>query len=192
MKYGLTKLRVRQVLKKNEKIFLDVGSGDKKGENGWFTIDLVYNSDLCWDLRKGIPFPDESVSKIYSSHFLEHLSFKEGQFFLEECLRVLIPSGIFSICVPNAKIYIESYLMEKKLDPTSFLGHEPAYYNTTGIDYVNYIAYMDGEHKYMFDENNLIHILKSKGFKSVRLRKFDPKLDNKDSFFQSIYATAEK
>jgi len=31
----------------------------------------------------------------------------------------------------------------------------PAWNDTTKIDYVNYTAYMDNDHRYMFDEENL-------------------------------------
>ena len=54
------------------------------------------------------------------------------------------------------------------------------------------MAYMDGHHKYMFDEENLIHILKSKGFKNVHQRRFDPEIDRKERDFESIYAEATK
>jgi hypothetical protein len=44
----------------------------------------------------------------------------------------------------------------------------------------------------MFDEENLLYILNSKGFKNVRLRKFDPTLDLNERDFESIYAEGEK
>ena len=191
-KHVISKKKISSALNREREIFLEVGAGDKKGSNGWITIDMTRNCDIFWDLRKGIPFPNESVSKIYSSHFFEHLTFKEGQIFLDECLRVLIPGGTFSICVPNARIYIEAYLNRSELDIDKFFGYKPAYNNTTRIDYVNYTAYMDGHHKYMFDEENLVYLLKAKGMKNVRLREFDPLLDLKVRDFESIYAIAEK
>lgn len=145
----ISRQRIRKHLRSNADIFVEVGAGDKKGENGWLTIDMTRNCDIFWDLRNGMPFPNESVSKIYSSHFLEHLSFKEAQVFLDECLRVLVDGGLFSICVPNAKLFIEAYSSSIMLDPNTFLGYKQASNNTTSIDYVNYIAYMDGHHKYM-------------------------------------------
>lgn len=189
-RFSLSKQKIKHILKKGEEICLEMGA-DKKGSNGWLTVDLTRNCDIFWDLRRGIPFPNESVSKIYSSHFFEHLTFKEGQILLDECLRVLIFGGTFSICVPNAKIYIEAYL-KSELDLNRFGNHKPAYNNTTKIDYLNYIAYMDGEHKYMFDEENLLYILKAKGMKNVRLREFDPTLDLEKRHLESIYAIAEK
>ncbi|MBU2043856.1 MAG: methyltransferase domain-containing protein [Candidatus Omnitrophica bacterium] len=191
-KHEISKRKIKRLLKEKKEIFLEFGAGDKKGVDGWLTIDVTKNCDIFWDLRKGIPFPNESISKVYSSHFLEHLSFKEGQKFLDECLRVLSAGGKFSVCVPNAKLYIEAYLTNSHLDTNLFFGHKPSYNNTTKIDCVNYTAYMNGLHKYMFDEENLIHILKSKGLKNVHLRKFDPGVDLKRRDFESIYAEAEK
>lgn len=192
VKHISSKQEVRRLLKERRKIFVELGSGDKKGKEGWITIDMTKNCDIFWDLRKGLPFPDESIQSIYSSHFFEHLSYKETQQFLVECKRALIPGGNFSICVPNAKIYLEAYVGGKTLDPIKYFGYKPAYNHTTRIDYVNYMAYMDGEHKYMFDEENILNILESNGFKNVRLRQFDPSLDMKERDCGSIYAAAEK
>jgi len=188
----LSRQYVKHLLKRSNEIYIEVGAGNKKGKNGWVTIDIKKSCDLPWDLRKWLPFPDERVSKIYSSHFLEHLSFREGQQFLNECKRVLVPGGVFSICVPNARLYIEAYFKSEPLNKDKFLGYRSAYNNTTKIDCINYTAYMDGEHKYMFDEENLIYILESKGFKNVYVRKFDSTLDMEDRDFESIYAQAEK
>lgn len=186
------RININYILKNRKLIFLEIGAGDKKGENGWVTVDITINCDIYWDLRKGIPFPNETIMKIYSSHFLEHLSFKEGQMFLKEGLRVLVPGGIFSICVPNARIYIESYVKHDLLDSDTYFSYKPAYNNTTKIDCVNYMAYMNGIHKYMFDEENLIYILRASGFRNARLRKFDPNLDLESRAFESIYAEAQK
>jgi hypothetical protein len=87
---------------------------------------------------------------------------------------------------------MEAYIQCKDLDTNKFFNYKRAYNNTTRIDYVNFIAYMDGLHKYMFDEENLLHILESRGFKNVHLRQFDPSLDSQARDFESIYAEAEK
>ena len=112
---------------------------------------------------------------------------------LNECKRVLKPKGTFSICVPNARLYIDAYLNNNskflELKP-SFLG--TAYNNTTRIDLVNYIAYMNGFHKYMFDEENILCILKKAGFNNVKPRQYDPETDLQDRDYESLYAIAEK
>jgi predicted SAM-dependent methyltransferase len=191
-RHQLSKVKIRRLLKTRDQLCIEVGAGNKEGKGEWTTFDMTRNCDIFWDLRKGLPLPDESVSKIYSSHFFEHLTFKETQIFLDDCLRVLISGGIFSICVPNAGMYIQAYFNPDSFDENQYFGYAPAFNNTTRIDYINYTAYMDGHHKYMFDEENLIHILRSKGFKNVHLRDFDPELDMRERDFESIYAVAEK
>ena len=49
---------------------------------------------------------------------------------------------------------------------------------------------MNQEHKYLFDEENLQKILLKVGFRSVKLRKFDSRIDTKKRDFESIYAIA--
>jgi len=184
----ISKFMGRRFLKRKE-IFLNVGAGNIKGVDNWITIDRQLKCDIIWDLRKGIPFPTNSVSKIYSHHFLEHLTYKECQKFLDECLRVLKIGGEFSVSVPNIRVHINAYLnsdMDKK-----WFGYKPAYNNTTRIDHLNYAFYMDGHHKYMFDEENLIYILNTK-FNNAQIREFDPDIDNEEVRFASIYARATK
>lgn len=191
VKHRSTQRKIRRLLKERSDVSIEVGAGDKKGVGEWLTIDVAPHCDLYWDLRKGIPFPDDRINRIYSSHFFEHLAFPEIQNFLQECKRVLVPGGKFLICVPNARIYLEAYVKGEFIS-SAYFGYEPAYNNTTRIDYVNYTAYMNGEHKYMFDQENLVFILKSAGFANVQLRDFDPDLDMAERDFESIYAQAEK
>jgi predicted SAM-dependent methyltransferase len=192
IRYTKSKIYIKNLLNNQEDVHLEIGSGAKKGENGWITLDCIVNADIYWNLQRGIPFPNDSVRKIYSSHLFEHLSFKDMQKLLDECMRVLTPGGVFSICVPNSRLYIAAYLKDEELDSSMFFGHKQAFDNVSRMDYVNYIAYMDGEHKYMFDEENLIRIIEKKGFRDVSLRGFDAALDQQDRDHESIYAEAKK
>jgi len=170
---------------------LELGAGGKPGTNGWLTIDTEHGCDLYWDLREPLPFPDGSVQQIYSSHLWEHLPYRDGQRLLQECVRLLAPGGSFSICVPNGRLYIEAYINGETL-PSDYFGWEPAYNNTSAIDAVNYVAYMDGEHRYLFDQENLEQRLRIAGLVQVRARHFDPELDSRERDFESIYAIGFK
>lgn len=178
-------------LSRKEFIMLDLGSGAKKGENGWTTVDR-FGADINYDLRKDIPLNDDCVSKIYTSHMLEHMPFKAQIRLIKECRRLLKRGGIFSVCVPNARNYIEAYNSGNFFCDQKLL-HSPAVINTGSlIDQLNYIAYMDGEHHYLFDIENLINTLKICGFTRVNQREFDPLVDSADRDFESIYAYAIK
>jgi ubiquinone/menaquinone biosynthesis C-methylase UbiE len=178
-------------LAKNSDIKIELGSGAKKGSNGFTTVDLL-GADIYRDLREGIPLSANSVSVIYCSHMLEHIPYLSLPKFLEECKRVLKPNGQLSVCVPNAKYYIEAYIERRHFrDAKNFYG--PAAVNTGSyLDQVNYIAYMGGEHCYMFDEENLVNTLRSAGFSQVMLRTFDESIDLLDRDYESIYALAIK
>jgi len=191
----ITKLKISKMLsKKSDKpIQLEIGAGRRKAVNGWITLDLNSKCNLHWDLRKGIPFPDESIQTIYSSHMFEHLTFKEINVLIKECLRVLKKNGVFSICVPNARIYIDAYINNNESFWNTLPSiYKPAYNNISKIDYVNYIAYMDGKHKYMFDEDNLQGILKLNGLSNVHMRSFNPDIDLFERNYESIYAEGTK
>jgi len=183
---------LRNLINGSNPIKLELGAGNKTGSNGWTTLDLALGSDICCNLAKGLPFPDNSVSDIYSSHFFEHLTYGEARTLMDDCMRVLKPEGRFSICVPNARLYLEAYFGERELTRNGYITYEPAFNHTTKIDYVNYVAYMNGQHKYMFDEENLVHLLQARGFKKVRVRGFDENLDMESRALESIYAEAYK
>lgn len=177
-------------LARQDVIRLELGSGPKKGKDGWTTVDLT-GADINWDLTKGVPLPNSMVDKIYSSHLLEHMSFQELIAFLKECMRVLKRGGEFSVCVPDAGRVIRAYYEGKDLTKPDM----PKWAKVeTGsrLDAVNYIAYMGGEHKYMFDNENLLKTLELVGFEAVAHREFDPVLDEKSRQIGSIYASAFK
>lgn len=184
---AITRLRVSNIYKRYRNIYLEIGSGPKAGTNGWLTLDVNFDADIYWDLNKKLPFIDNSVSMIYSSHVLEHFCYEGLINLLKDCHRVLKSGGQFSACVPNARLYLQVYF-----DPGSFDSYKRAVYSELPIDTINYIAYMDGHHKYMFDEENLVHILRTAGFSLVRLREFDPDIDMVNRKYESIYVHCVK
>jgi predicted SAM-dependent methyltransferase len=179
------------LLSKRRLVYLDLGSGFKKGVGNWVTVDQS-GADINWDLRRKIPLKDGSIDKIYSSHLLEHIPYEQLIVFLGECRRILREGGEFLVCVPNARYYIEAYMAGEMFSPKSNW-YLPAMVDTEScIDQLNYIAYMGGEHKYLFDEENLLKTLLKSGFSSAASRKFDPDLDLKSRELESIYAVAHK
>lgn len=189
--YHLNSYKKWKELSNHQYISLELGSGPKKGINGWTTVDLC-GSDINHDLRKGIPLPDGRVDRIYSSHMFEHIPYNELLKFINECHRVLKVGGVLSVCVPNSELYIQAYV-KKENSPILAQGYEPARVDTGSyLDLVNYIAYMGGEHKYLFDNENLVNTLKKGGFNNANTRAFDPNIDLEIRRPISIYAEAYK
>jgi SAM-dependent methyltransferase len=70
------------------------------------------------DLTKPLPFPDESVSAVFSSHVLEHLFFDEVDRLIGEIRRVLIPGGVCRVVVPDLEKIMPLY---DPADPRAFV-----------------------------------------------------------------------
>ena len=62
------------------------------------------------DIRQGLPFEDNVFEVVYHSHLLEHLTPQQGRDLLCECHRVLRPSGILRIVVPDLERIAQLYL----------------------------------------------------------------------------------
>ena len=87
--------------KYKEPFKLNIGSGSNPMK-GFINIDnRDLGDNMVWDVRGGLPFPDNSTENIFTSHFIEHLSDEASLKFLEECLRVLKPKGKLSVVVPH-------------------------------------------------------------------------------------------
>jgi predicted SAM-dependent methyltransferase len=60
-------------------------------------------------LIKGVPVNSDNADIIYCSHFLEHLTKNDGQYFLEECFRSLKKGGLLRIAVPDLDFAFAMY-----------------------------------------------------------------------------------
>jgi predicted SAM-dependent methyltransferase len=169
---------------------VELGAFERR--EGWITIDKDPRSDICRDLNNLLPFAEGSVDRIYSSHLLEHFPYTNMIKLLHECRRVLKSGGLFEAAVPNARIYIEAYLKPElfKIPDTDL--YLPAYHFYSKIDFINYFAYLDGHHQFLFDEENLPLIIASIGFKEVKLRPFREGLDMKARDHETIYVEGFK
>jgi hypothetical protein len=86
-------------------IKLDVGAGAYPKE-GFVRLDFDPcngATDIVWDIAAcGIPLPNGSVSELYSSHFIEHLTPVDAHFVLQECWRVCADGATVTIKVPHS------------------------------------------------------------------------------------------
>ena len=119
----------------------------------------VVHHDLCF----GIPFKNESIPNIFSSHFFEHLTDETAVFIANECFRVLKPGGMIRIIVPS--LQNEATRMKKALE-------DYAVGNPDGLQSFSteeYQAHTDpyGHHRYMYDYNLMRNLLNNAGFNPI-------------------------
>jgi predicted SAM-dependent methyltransferase len=168
---------------------LEIGSGPAKRE-GWITLDMCKGADVIWDLRHKLPFDDSCFDKVYCSHVLEHFSYHDLQGLLREVHRVLRPGGQFLIAVPDASIYVDAYMGKRDVDV--LMQYKPAVASMKSMDVLNYIFYMDGHHRFMFDAENLAFHCESVGFVGCASRSFDSSLDMAARDYESLYMSCCK
>lgn len=187
------KRTARALVASGKPIKLEVGGGPRAGLEDWTSLDLASGAAIPHDLTTPLPFPDGSVDEIYSSHVLEHFTYPEPALgVLRECRRVLKDGGRFRIAVPNARIFLDAYFNPDNFDREKFCTMDVGLKFRSRIDAVNFIAYLGGEHKFMYDADNLPLVLEEAGFRNIRARSYDPSIDLAARVHESIYAEAVK
>ena len=97
-------------------IKLDIGCG-KDVIEGCVGIDAyVQGENIVNAPMWSLPYPDNSISEIYSSHALEHVSKAMVLPTLKEWLRVLEPGGTALIAVPDLEWCCTEWLKRKTND----------------------------------------------------------------------------
>ncbi|HEY5885099.1 MAG TPA: methyltransferase domain-containing protein [Pyrinomonadaceae bacterium] len=179
---------------------LHLGCGDRSS-SGWLNVDANGNAgvDLQWDLREPLPFDDSSCRLIYSEHLLEHLMKEDGEELLAECYRLLEPGGRLRIGVPDAELYLRSYV-EGRAAFFNELAHLGGAVNrlSTPIDVINQMFRMGGAHRFAWDFEALMNSLRRAGFDSIQ--RFSPGeasspklcLDDPEHAFETLYVEAIK
>lgn len=168
---------------------LEIGSGPTQ-RAGWLTLDMCKGADIYWDLRYKMPFNESTFDRVYCSHVLEHFSYRDLKELLIEVRRILRPNGEFLIAVPDASIYVDAYI--GKRDADELMQYKPAIASGKSMDVLNYIFYMDGHHKFMFDSESLAFHCKAAGFVSCIPRSFDLTLDMAGRDYESLYMSCRK
>lgn len=95
------------------KKYLNIGCG-KHFHEAWTNIDLVSVSPhvRAYDLRKGLPYSDNSYDAVYTSHVLEHLSPETARTSLQEQFRVVKSGGVIRAVVPDLEGIAREYLLQ--------------------------------------------------------------------------------
>lgn len=104
-----------------QKTYLNLGCGSIWFAE-WTNCDFFPRRHiLSVDLKKPLPWPNNSFDALYNSHVLEHFTLKDAKQLLNEMHRVLKPGGICRLVVPDleniCRLYLD-YLQVAKESPS--------------------------------------------------------------------------
>ncbi len=103
----------------NKGICLEIGAGISK--LGYITVDLYDpRADIKADCSE-TGFDPNSVSRIYTSHMIEHISPEHFQKALAHWYNILIHQGRLTIRCPNAVIYLQEWLRSQENNDYEYL-----------------------------------------------------------------------
>jgi predicted SAM-dependent methyltransferase len=121
------------------------------------------------ELKYGIPFHDNCVPNIYSSHFFEHLFKADAEHLLKECYRVLKPGGKIRICVPSLEsevLTIEQAIQEYRNGNSHAIQR---YVTQQATEYAPAFS----NHRWMYNFNEMQKLLDKVGFSKIQ--QYEPK-----------------
>jgi len=182
---------------------LNIGCGGRL-ISGFVNIDIEdHGGNVVHDVRKGLPYDDNSVEFINASHFIEHLNLFEAITVLKECHRVLKPSGRIRITVPDTRLLIE-HLLRNDMD--RFAGVQPQIYSQLSSQMLKFSLIALGNmsndctrehytgHQLLLDFGALKELLVMAGFSSNKIKRVEhnPELDAEVGKDHSISVEAEK
>lgn len=137
------------------------------------------------DLRRRLPFKDNSVDAVFSSHVIEHLYIYESNYLFKEILRILRPGGWVRFVLPDLENIVNQFQPQS---PELFL--ESIYENINP-------SLAKNQHHWMFTAPYLSRLLECIGFKNIKQKKYQESecelfipLDNRPE--NSFYLEAQK
>lgn len=143
---------------------LHAGSG---GHNidGWINVDRS-DADVLADLSFSIPFRSESLDYIHSEDFIEHLELAGGRQFIAEAYRVLKRGGVMRVLTPELRALIQKIYIDR--DPRHIRWCDVQLDARGACESLNMHLRMNGEHRFIYDEEHLAALLTAAGFKVRR------------------------
>ncbi|MBU1229591.1 MAG: methyltransferase domain-containing protein [Proteobacteria bacterium] len=152
--------RLHYRLKKSHVRLVHAGCGAHYLD-GFINIDgnIQRKVDYLLDLRVGMPFPDNHIRLIYSSHMLEHVDINAAVSILAEWRRVLVPGGYVYLTLPDFKSVFDIIAgREEQQYPRAF--HSPY------AQAINHL-FCDSQHRYAYCVENIQELALQAGFKAV-------------------------
>ena len=132
------------------------------------------------DLRRRLPWADDSIAAIYAGEVWEHFEYEDALRLTQECRRVLKKGGVLRLCVPDGVEFWENYLAiffeEQAREPhvrdaSRLRRHVQMYFDDIctrppGLKSFGHF------HKWQYDEIQLVDLFERCGFQDVARKPF--------------------
>jgi len=162
---------------------MQIGTGPSLME-GWLNTDIYPKSSevIYLDASKPFPFQNSTFSNIYSEHLIEHLTYKEGLFMLNECYRVLKPGGSIRIATPSLETLIDLYSQDKSDIQQRYMKRIFDKFYPENRTYREAIvinnAFRNYKHQFIYDRSTLQDSIEEAGFIEVTSCEYGESYDN--------------
>jgi len=165
----LAEARAEELRGAPQLVCLHVGAGGH-AIDGWIDLDLEAGPsvDLAANAGASLPFRTESIDRIHSEDFIEHIDASAGKRFVGEAFRVLRPGGIMRLLTPDLRALVERVYLQRARRHLRWCN---VYLGTGGAcEAFNMHLRMNGEHRFLYDEEHLRFVLMAAGFEVRRVR----------------------
>ncbi len=152
--------RAHYALARGKKDKVHIGCGPHYIK-GFVNIDSNFQRkvDYLLDVRCGLPFPDNSMEFIFSSHMMEHLYINEAIELLRDCHRVLKSDGYMRLTLPDFEFAFRILAGDENSEfPRRFVSRQGQAVN---------FMFCDGQHKYGYTKEIIKELALELGFSSV-------------------------
>ena len=145
--------------------------------DGWLNADLLPTADLYVDVRRPLPFQDETFEAMYAEELIEHLSLQDGMLFLREAHRCLRPGGKIRLTTPNLRFVSQcfrrepAHLRAMRSHKETFLSEDSPLDDITPAKYLNDMFHMHN-HRFLYDFTTLCELLQTAGFTDIRREEY--------------------
>jgi len=139
---------------------LEFGCGERPTKEGYKTCDIrdlpgVDFACPAWEIDQHVDA--NTVDSIFSRHFFEHLTFKQGDYLLEVWLKILKRGGRVEMMLPNMRAHVQQWLDKDSRAQRNIYGHQRG----------DFLDVWD-VHKSGYDVDTLRELVISKGYNRYR------------------------
>jgi predicted SAM-dependent methyltransferase len=159
----------RKALNLPRKKALHLGSGAYHVD-GWVNVDVTISEkpDVIADLTTSLPFASASADYIHTEDFIEHVDLEHGRDFLRECFRVLRPGGVMRLLTPDLEALVRRVYLERERRHIAWCAD--SFGASTPAEALNMHMRMNGDHRFIYDDELLASEMKAAGFRVRRVR----------------------